>query len=146
MMDPIQRPFSKKLTVKVWFFLYLLSLIPRLFYLWFALNQGNLKPVLSNHYWILSENILRFGTLGLSRHPSTAFEPLYPLFLAFLRLITGDNFSWMMGLQAAVVSLGSPFFYQFCLKLSGQRSVGILGSLFYSLYPYYLRHSVNHME
>lgn len=119
--------------------LFLLSFIPRAAYFFFLGGVKSAPLPGSNYYWSLSENLLRHGILGLGGVRSTAYELLYPLFLALSRWLVRDYFPLVILIQIAIASLGVVYFYKLCLRLSGKKSVAWMGSLFYSFYPYSLR-------
>jgi 4-amino-4-deoxy-L-arabinose transferase-like glycosyltransferase len=119
---------------------FLLCFIPRLAYLWWA-TPGAPHAL----YFELSDSLLFSGVLGFEGHPSTAFEPLYPLFLAAARWLTGDTLAWVLVLQIAVASLGAVYFYRLCLLLADERTARI-GVLLFSFYPYLVRQSVSIIE
>ncbi len=123
-------------------FFFGLCFVPRLAYhLW--------NPVLdpaSNYYWRLSDSLLRFGTLGFDGVRSTAFEPLYPLFLGVSRWLTRDHFLGVILLQIAVASIGCIYFYKLCLEVSKNETLGAIGVFLYSFYPYYVHQSTRITE
>ena len=100
----------------------------------------------SSYYWDLSDSLLRHGILGIDGQKSTAFEPLYPLFLAFSRWLTRDDLYLVMILQIAISSIGAVYFYKLCVLLSNNHSVAWIGVLIYSFYPYFIRQSVSVIE
>ena len=120
---------------------FLLCFTPRLAYLWWE-TPGEQPGIF---YWELSQNVLSSGVLGFDGRPSTAFEPLYPLFLAAARWLTGDTLTWVLVLQIAVASLGAVYFYRLCLLLADERTAWIAALLF-SFYPYLVRQSVSIIE
>lgn len=116
-----------------------LCFVPRLVYL--LVSQEPVEPP-SNTYWRLSDSLLQHGTLGFEGEKTTAFEPLYPLFLTLSRWITKDNFFFVLILQLGISSIGCVFFYKLSLALSGNRGVAHISAFLYSLYPYYIHQSV----
>lgn len=106
-------------------------------------SPASLEP---NSYWRLAENLLRYGTLGFNGLKSTAYEPLYPLFLALARWLTQDNLFLVLVLQIAVASVGCVYFRKLCDDLSGSRLVGWMGILLFSFYPYLVHQTVGVSE
>ena len=65
--------------------LFATALVPRVLYLVYA------RPAVENYQWELASSLLTDGSLGIDGLRTTAFEPLYPLFLAASRLLVGDH-------------------------------------------------------
>jgi hypothetical protein len=120
---------------------FLVCFIPRVAYLWWAL-PGEQPGI---YYWELSSSLLQSSVLGFDGHASTAHEPLYPLFLAAARWLTGDSLAWVLVLQIAAVSVGAVYFYRLCLFLADERTARI-GVLLFSFYPYLVRQSASIIE
>jgi 4-amino-4-deoxy-L-arabinose transferase-like glycosyltransferase len=102
-------------------------------------------PRSSTYYDELATSLLSSGTLAFDGIPSTYMEPLYPLFLAGARLVTGDSAVAVIVLQIAVASLGGVFLYRLGSRLANPRT-GFWAAAFYALYPYLIRQSVAHLE
>lgn len=117
-----------------------IAVLPRLFYLAVA------APPFDWIYWSLSDEILRSGTLGFNGSPTTVFEPLYPLFLAAARVITGDRMRLVQAVQASVAAVAVVPLYGLAVRMTGRRRVGIVAAVCYALYPLLIRHSVDRTE
>lgn len=115
--------------------------LPRLTYLWVA---G--PPETGVYYWELSDGILRARDLIYQGVPTTAFEPLYPLFLALARWLTADNAGLVVMWQIAVACLGATLLDRLTRAMSGGRMAGMVAALCYGFYPYLIRQSVAWME
>ncbi len=129
-----------KQKIKLYAFLSLLYFVPRLVSLSFHFPPINLTSAylkISN-YWELSHDLLRHGILGMGGTKTTSFEPLYPLFLAGARWITGDNIFLVMVLQILIGLIGCLYLYELACLLSKNNRVGLITSVLYSLYPYLL--------
>ena len=87
-------------------------------------------------YWYVADDLFRHGTLSLWGEKTTAFEPLYPLFLAVSRGLTGDNYFLTILIQIGISALGCFFLYKLSLLLSGDQRIAFLASLLYSFSPY----------
>lgn len=101
-------------------------------------SSFSLKP---NHYWSLSDEILKSGTLGFRNVPSTAFEPAYPILLAFARWMASDNVFWILIFQVCLHAVTAIVFYKMCHRMSEDNRVALIAGTLYSLYPYYVRQS-----
>lgn len=95
----------------------------------------------SSYYWRLSESLLRFRTLGFEGVPSTAFELLYPFFLAVARRIAFDQFPLVILFQSAFCSVGCIFFFRLCRWLTSCERVAWIGALLFCFHPYLIRQS-----
>jgi len=115
---------------------------PRLAYLLWSAPAG----VPDVYYWQLSDSLLQQGTLALHGRLTTAFEPLYPAFLAAARWLTGDRLAGVLLLQIAVASAGAVLFHRLCLLLTRNARVAWIGVLLYSLNPYAIHQSVQILE
>jgi 4-amino-4-deoxy-L-arabinose transferase-like glycosyltransferase len=102
-------------------------------------------PRTSPYYDELATSLLTSGTLAFDGVPSTYMEPLYPMFLAGARLVTGDSVVWVIVLQVAVASLGGVLLYRLGSRLANPRT-GLWAAAFYALYPYLVRQSVARLE
>jgi 4-amino-4-deoxy-L-arabinose transferase-like glycosyltransferase len=102
-------------------------------------------PRTSGYYDELATSLLTTGTLGFDSVPSTYIEPLYPLFLAGARLVTGHSVELAIVLQIGVASFGGVLFYRLASRLANPRT-GFCAAVFYALYPYLVRQSVARLE
>lgn len=117
---------------------FLLCLVPRIIYL---LSMGSPGDAAAMYYWELSESLLRHGVLGEAGRPSTAFEPLYPIFLAAARWLTNDDLARVIVLQSMLAAVGAIYFFRLCRLLSGDSAVAWIGVAMFSLHPYLVRQS-----
>ena len=115
--------------------------MPRLACLWWEAPSGTPDA----YYWALSDSVLHPGVLGFDGQPSTGYEPLYPLFLAAARWLTGDSLAWVLVLQIAVASIGAVYFYRLCLLLANERTARF-GVLLFSFHPYLAYQSASIIE
>ncbi len=111
-----------------------LCFVPRLLCLSFHFYPTNSK----SFYWELSDSLLQSGTLGFHGIKTTAFEPLYPLFLAGARLITRDHMFFVLLFQIIIEIIGCLYLYKLAQLLARNKYVGFITSLLYSLYPYFI--------
>ncbi len=124
--------------IKRYAFLSLVYFVPRLISLTFHFPPINLTSAYlkMSDYWELSHDLLHHRMLGLGGTPTTGFEPLYPLFLALARRMTGDHVFLVMVLQILVGLIGCLYLYKLACLLSKNKRVGLITALLYSLYPY----------
>jgi 4-amino-4-deoxy-L-arabinose transferase-like glycosyltransferase len=113
--------------------LFLLALLPRVAYLLLF------KPPFETTYWALADSLLRSRSLALDGVRVTDFEPLYPIFLAICRAITGDRALIVQLLQIAASSLGAVYLYRLALKLSRDARVAVTGALLFAFHPLLVR-------
>ena len=100
------------------------------------------RPPFAGLYWTLSDDILQHAQLGFEGTPTTDFEPLYPLFIAFARSIAGGELAVQM-IQAAVAAAGAAALFALTDALTGSRRTAIAAGLLYAVYPLLVRHSVD---
>jgi len=120
--------------IKLYAFLSLLCLAPRLGCLFFHFRPENLI----SFYWELSNGLLHNGMLSINGIKTTAFEPLYPLFLAGTRWITGDHKFLVLIFQIVIGMIGCLYLYELGGLLARNKRVGLVASLLYSFYPYFI--------
>jgi hypothetical protein len=113
--------------------LFLFALLPRVAY--FLL----FRPPFDTTYWALAGSLLRSRSLALDGVRVTDFEPLYPIFLAICRAITGDRALIVQLLQIAATSLGAVYLYRLALHLTHDARVGVIAALLYAFHPLLVR-------
>jgi len=114
-----------------------LALAPRVFYLAVA------RSPFDNYNWALAGSLLRDGSLSIGGVKTTAFEPLYPLFLAVCRAFVGDR-SWaVQAIQCALGALGAPLLCRLAASLTGRERVGLISGALYAVYPLSIRYGGN---
>ena len=111
--------------------------LPRLFYLLVA------PPRFQNEYWDMAASVLHNGTLGFDGVPTTRFEPLYPLLVAALRLLTGDRVLVAQALQVAIGSIAAVCLFHLTESLTGNRRAAFLAAGLFAIYPLSIRHSAD---
>ena len=120
--------------------IFMLCALPRLLFLWLS------PPPELTFYWLYASNLLEHETFGAHGIPDTYVEPLYPLFLAAARQVSGDRLAVVLGAQVAFAAVGGVFLYRLTLSLSDDSRVAWMATLFYALDPYIVRQSVSLME
>lgn len=93
-------------------------------------------PSWGSHYWPMSTSLLTRGVLGYEGVPSTHYEPLYPLFLAFARHVSGDDRSAVLVLQALLGSLGAVYLFALTSALTRDAITAAIAAAIFALYPY----------
>ena len=119
---------------------FLLCSLPRLAVLFFAPAPDE------TFYWVYSSSLLEHGTLGLAGTPDSIVEPLYPVFLAAARRLTGDRVSLVLTLQILVASAGGLLLHRLTQWLTGSANAAWFATLLYAFDPYLVRQSVGLME
>ena len=123
-------------TNRLYLGLFGLAALPRVVHLLVA------RPSFDLYHWSVADVLLQQGIIGDEQGPSTEFDPLYPVFLAFGRLVLGDHPMPIQALQIAVDSLGAPLLYRLTEILSGRRRAALLAATLYACYPLLIHHSV----
>lgn len=100
------------------------------------------RPPFATLYWDLSTSLLRDGALALDGGPTTDFEPLYPLFLAALRLFSKDHVLLVQALQTVIASIGTIYMYRLAHALTGRGQIAAIGALLYAIHPLLIRQAV----
>ncbi len=100
-------------------------------------------PLFTTLYWDLAGNLLDHGRLGFSGERSTAYEPLYPLFLAGARAITLDHARLVQAAQALLDSAGAVYLYLLAETLTQRPAVAMLAGILYAIDPTIVRHAVS---
>ena len=119
---------------------FLLCALPRLIVLSLAAAPEE------TFYWIYSSSVLDHGTLGLAGTPDSIVEPLYPVFLAAARYLTGDRLTLLLTLQILVAGAGGVLLYRLTDSLTGSASAAWVATLLFAFDPYLVRQSVGLME
>ena len=96
-------------------------------------------PPLESYYLGLADNLLDTGVLGFDGMPSTAFEPVYPFFLATGRLMFGEHTVAIQLLQVCVAAAGAVLLYDLALELSASRRVATGAAALFALHPLLIR-------
>ena len=128
--------------MKKYLLIFSICFLPRFIYLF---TQLKIDPSWSFH-WAFSENLLRYGVLGYEHLRSTAVDPLYPIFLAGARWVSGDRLILVLLIQITVAAVGCIYFYRLSLALSKTETVALVASSLYSFYPYLIHESVTIIE
>ena len=97
------------------------------------------RPPLESYYLGLADSLVTAGVLGLDGRPSTAFEPVYPMFLASAGLVFGDRVLLIQLLQVVVTALGAPLLYRLTLRLSGSRRAALVAGALFAFHPLLVR-------
>lgn len=118
----------------------MLVALPRLAYLFVH------TPVLPSVYWALSDSVLRDGALAIDGDKITDFEPLYPIFLAVSRVVTGDHALFVQFLQVGIAALGGFCLFRLAQALTARSSVALLVVVLYALDPLLIRESTGYSE
>src|SRR3990172_6281197 len=82
------------------------------------------QPPFTLYYWDAASSLIQFGSLALEGVTTAAIEPLYPLFLAAVRLVAGDRPLLVQTVQTLVASAGAVYLYKLAVALTGRRQVG----------------------
>ena len=117
--------------------LFAAALVPRVLYLLYA------RPAVENYQWDLASSLLTDGSLSVEGVKTTAYEPLYPLFLAASRLLAGDHFALVRVIQCAVGAAGAVLLYRLTAALTGRSRAGIFAASLYAVYPLLIRYAVD---
>ncbi len=121
--------------IKLYLVLFFACFSVRFISLTFNFPPADFDPNVSYH-WLLSGDLLRYGTLSIQGIKTAAFEPLYPSWLAAARWLTGNDLYAVLVLQILVAVIGCFYFYELSFLLSKNRRVSFIASLIYCLYPY----------
>ncbi|HYM25131.1 MAG TPA: lasso peptide biosynthesis B2 protein [Vicinamibacterales bacterium] len=113
----------------------LLAALARLAYLAAA------RPSFTGVPWALADGLLHDHSLGLAGHPTTDYEPLYPLFLAACRVLAFDRGPVVQLLQVVVASLGAVCIYRLASSLANDERVAALAGILFALDPLLVRES-----
>lgn len=95
-----------------------------------------------NYYWNIATSLLASGSYGFGSGVTTAIEPLYPLFLAAARLLTGDRFALAMLVQVLVASAAGALLFLLAERVTQSRASALIAAALYAFYPYYVRQSI----
>ena len=117
--------------------LFAMALVPRVLYLLRA------RPAVENYQWELATSLLTDGSLSVDGVKTTAFEPLYPLFLAASRLLVGDHTALVRLIQCGVGAIGAVLLYRLTTALTGRSRAGIIAASLYAGYPLLIRYAVD---
>ncbi len=113
---------------------------PRFLYWWLS---G--PPAGGAYHWQLSDSLLQHGAWLYDGAPTAAFEPLFPLLIALVRLVV-DSIAAVVVVQIAVSCVGAVLIDRLATRLSGSPRAGLVAAALFSLYPYFVRQSVGLLE
>lgn len=131
----------KKYKIYLWCFG--LAFIPRMLLLIYHLKfPGTIIDDLPRGYWYASTGLLTHGTLSIGGVAVTHLEPLYPVFLAVCRLLSGDSYAFVLLCQILILSVGNIFFYKLVISFTSNPRTAFIASVLYAFYPYVMRRSL----
>src|SRR3990172_2091896 len=104
------------------------------------------QPPFTLYYWDAASSLIQFGSLALEGVTTAAMEPLYPLFLAAVRLVAGDRPLLVQTVQTLVASAGAVYLYKLAVALTGRRQVGTAAAMLFAVSPLLIRPSVDGTE
>jgi Dolichyl-phosphate-mannose-protein mannosyltransferase len=116
---------------------FLAAVLLRLAYL-FAMRTPFL-PFDRSAYWTLASSLLLNGSLADGDMPVTDFEPLYPIFLAATRLLSGNSALIVQVIQLVIASIGAIYLYRLADVLTGNRQIALIAASLYALDPLLIR-------
>lgn len=97
------------------------------------------------YHWQLSDGLLQHGALLYDGLPTAAFEPLFPLLIALVRLVA-DSIAAVVVVQIALSCVGAILIDRLATRLSGSPRAGLVAAALFALYPYFVRQSVGMLE
>jgi hypothetical protein len=115
----------------VW--LFSLAALVRLGYL-FAV-----RPAFETDYWDISTSLIHDGSIAIDGIRTTDYEPLYPVFLAVTRVLSGDHVLVVQVIQSATASLGAVYLYRLASALTNRWQVAAIAASLYALDPLLIR-------
>ena len=117
--------------------LFALAFAPRVIYV------ALVRSPFDNYNWLLAGSLLSDGSLSIDGVKTTAFEPLYPLFIAASRAIVGDRWWAVQVIQCAVGALGAPLLFRLTESLTGRWRAAVIAAALYAAYPLFVRYGGN---
>jgi hypothetical protein len=99
------------------------------------------EPPFHGVYWDLATSLVRDRTMTLDGVVDSQFEPLYPLFLAGIRMVIGDQPAAVQMVQVVVVSLGGLALHHLALALDGRPQLAAIAAGLYAVDPLLVRHA-----
>jgi hypothetical protein len=115
--------------------LFVVAFVPRLIYILAS------DATFDGYYWRVADSLLTRGALTLDGVPTAQYEPLYPMFLAFARALSGEQLQVVRALQAAIDALGAVGLYLLTVRLTGRRSAAVVAVVLFAGYPLLIRHA-----
>ena len=97
------------------------------------------RPTMESAYWAISEQLARTGELAINGAAVSDYEPLYLMFLAAARTLTGDRVILVQILQLIVASLGAVYLYRLSFALTGSMRVATIAGALFALHPLLIR-------
>ena len=97
------------------------------------------------YQWQLSDGLLAHGALLYEGVPTAAFEPLFPILIALVRLVA-DSITAVVSIQIALSCAGAILIDRLASRVSGSAGAGLIAAALFSLYPYFIRQSVGMLE
>jgi hypothetical protein len=113
---------------------------PRLLGWWWLGSPGG-----EAYHWQLSDSLLQHGAFLYDDAPTAAFEPLFPILIATVRLVA-DSIAAVVVVQIALSCVGALLIDRLATRLSGSSRAGLVAAALFALYPYFVRQSVGMLE
>jgi len=111
-------------------------------FLWWGLMGS---PGGEAYHWHLSDGLLAHGAFLYGGAPTAAFEPLFPILIALVRLLV-DSIAAVVVVQIALSCTGAVLIDRLSTRLSGSARAGLVAAVLFSVYPYFVRQSVGMLE
>jgi ABC-type multidrug transport system fused ATPase/permease subunit len=118
----------------------LMCAVPRALGWWLFGSPGG-----EAYHWQLSDGLLASGTLLYEGVPTAAFEPLFPILIALVRLFV-DSVSAVVVVQIVLSCVSAVLMDRLATRVSGSARAGLVAAALFSVYPYFVRQSVGMLE
>jgi hypothetical protein len=104
------------------------------------------RPAFTIYYWEAASSLLHDGSLSIGGAKTAALEPLYPIFLAAVRLAVGDRPLLVQSAQALIAASGALFLYRLAFEITAKHQTAMIAASLFAVYPLLVRHSVDGTE
>jgi hypothetical protein len=97
-------------------------------------------------YWALSSGLLTNHSLSIDAVRITDYEPLYPLYLAFSRMLLGNHPLYVQLLQVVVSSIGAVLVRRVVSAMTDRPTAGVFAAGLYVLDPLLIKQAAEQTD
>lgn len=100
------------------------------------------RPPFEGYQWAVADTLVRHGVIGMDGVPLASYDPLYPAFIAAVRVLGGNATVVIQVLQLALASAGAAALHHLTRTLTGSRRAALIAGVLYACYPLLIHHAV----
>jgi hypothetical protein len=100
------------------------------------------RPEFEGYHWQVADTLLREGFVGLEGHPTSLYDPIYPLFIAGARIVSRDVTPVVQVLQITIDCAAAVLLFNLARTLTASLRVALIAASLYAVYPLMIHHAI----